>query len=127
MDFVIDRFRNLGQGIDSLDLSENCLGVSGIRKLVDHFISNHGQLKVLKYLNISRNLLGNKAMKYIKILLEHENCRLKELDISDTKITIGGLKIIIDNVKNLRRLHWKGNLISQEEAKYLFDNTERKE
>lgn len=127
IDFVIDRFRKLGQGIDTLDLSENCLGISGIRKITDHFVSNHDQLKELKYLNISRNLLGNKAMKYIKILLEHENCRLKELDISDTKITIGGLKLIVDSVKNLRRLHWKGNLISQEEAADLFNNTGRKE
>ncbi|EDV19779.1 NACHT, LRR and PYD domains-containing protein 5 [Trichoplax sp. H2] len=122
IDFITDRLKNLSQGLHSLNLSENCLGASGIRRLVDHFVRDHGQLENLQYLNISHNVLGNKAMKYIKILLEHESCRLRELDIRDTKITIGGLKLIINNIKNLHQLRWGGNLISQEEAKSLFKN-----
>jgi Ran GTPase-activating protein (RanGAP) involved in mRNA processing and transport len=81
--------------INTLDLSNMNLGRQGLSKLLTII----AQYKALKSLNIATNGLDASLMEQFGEFLSSEECSLKHLNISGNVLTIDGLTLLSDSLK----------------------------
>ena len=99
VDLDIHDYKALSTDLQTLDLSENCIGSTGAKSLagaLEHCSNLHN-------LDISYNNVGEDGATFIADGLKH--CHLQTLSIGSNNIGVSGTKAIADTLKNYSSLH----------------------
>ncbi|XP_031569376.1 NLR family CARD domain-containing protein 3-like isoform X5 [Actinia tenebrosa] len=108
--------------LTTLNIRNNQIGVDGLKHLSDALATNECKLTTL---DIRHNQIGVDGLKHLSDALATNECKLTTLDISDNQIGVDGLKhlsvALATNECKLTRLNISYNQIGVDGLKHLSD------